>query len=509
MPILELCEVAKRFGQTIALEDVNLSVDKGTVHALIGENGAGKSTLMNIISGALSPDHGTMKLRGANYSTIEARHARKNGIALIHQELSLAPDLTVTENILMGQEISRFGWLDGKSNESLAVETLKNFDHPEIGPGMQVGKLSTAAQQVVEICRALAGDAEIILMDEPTSSLQRDDVRRLFDVIRRLKSNGISIIYISHFLEEVREIADKFTVLRDGRSVAAGKLADVADDYLISQMVGRPTLQIFPKRQPSNRNAENLLSVNRLSAPPFLKSASFEIRQGEILGIAGLIGAGRSEMIRALFGIEKPSGGDVVIRGKAITARGGDPSFWIREGLGYLGEDRKAEGLALDLSVADNITMTRFGSCSKLGWLNLGAQSKQSEKLIRDLDVRASKVSQPVSSLSGGNQQKIAIARLLHQRADIYLLDEPTRGIDIGSKAKIYKTIASLADQGKAVLLVSSYLPELFGMCDRLAVMTSGILSPARPIGDWTPELVLQTAIGSVNDGYEAHNNGH
>jgi ribose transport system ATP-binding protein len=498
MAILELRQIKKRFGQTIALDDVNLSLQKGKVHALIGENGAGKSTLMNVISGAFRPDSGAISVKGEPHAPSNPSDARKNGIALIHQELSLAPHLSVAENILMGIENSRFGWVNGKAMEQRASAVLKNFSHPEIRPGLPVSRLSTPAQQVVEICRAIAARAEIILMDEPTSSLQRDDVRHLFSLIRKLKSEGISIIYISHFLEEIREIADSFTVLRDGKSVAAGNIGDVSDEFLVSQMVGRPIDNLFPQRAAYATEGESILEVRDIAAPPILRNASFDLKRGEIFGIAGLMGSGRSEMVRAILGIDDASSGTIAIGGRTVYARGGKPSQRLLQGLGYLSEDRKREGLALTLSIADNITMTRYSACSSFGWLDLRQQRRQSEKLIKELGVRAQAATEPVQTLSGGNQQKVALARLIYQDAEILILDEPTRGIDIGSKTKIYQRITDLADHGKAILMISSYLPELFGMCDRLAVMTRGKLSAARPVTEWTPETVMQAAIGSL-----------
>ena len=495
MSILNLREIRKNFGATVALNGVDLSLEKGDIHALIGENGAGKSTLMNILSGAIRPDGGTMTLNGKPFLPANTLDARRNGIALIHQELSLAPHLSVAENILMGLENSRFGWLDRKRLNERASEVLKNFQHTEFSAESVVGNLSIAAQQVVEICRAIAADARIILMDEPTSSLPRDDVRQLFALIRKLKNDGISVIYISHFLEEIREIADSFTVLRDGKTVAAGKLADSTDDELISQMVGRQVENLFPHRE-LTPDGETLLEVKNLSAPPILKSANFTLKGGEILGIAGLMGSGRSELIRAILGLDKAETGEIIIRGKAFSAETGAPAARLLQGLGYLSEDRKGEGLALALSIADNLTMTRFSSCSRFGWLNLSRQNEQSEDLIIEVGIKAPTATQAVSTLSGGNQQKVAIGRIIHQDADVLLLDEPTRGIDIGSKVQVYETIAKLSAQGKAVLMISSYLPELFGMCDRLAVMSRGRLSNALPISEWTAEKVMQTAIG-------------
>jgi ribose transport system ATP-binding protein len=495
MTVLSLSNIAKRFGPTIALAGVNLELRKGEVHALIGENGAGKSTLMNILAGSLQPDRGQMEVDQQPYAPASPLDARQRGIALIHQELSLAPHLTVAENILMGLESSSWGWLNREAAQRRTLEVLESFHHPEIRPDRRVCDLPIAARQVVEICRAIAARAGIILMDEPTSSLQRDDVAHLFALIRRLRSDGISIIYISHFLEEVREIADSYTVLRDGQSVGTGALSAITNKELIVQMVGRPVENLFPTRERSP-GGEIMLEVRDLSAPPHLRQASFELHGGEILGIAGLMGSGRTEMVRAIFGLDPAQSGTFRLRGKAINVRGASPPLRLSQGLGYLSEDRKGEGLALALSLADNTTMTRFASCSRWGWLDRAAQSKQTEGWIRQLGIKARNPLQPARTLSGGNQQKVALARLLQQDADVLLLDEPTRGIDIGSKAQIYEVIARCAAEKKAVLMVSSYLPELFGMCDRIAVMSRGRLTPARAVFEWTPETVMRAAIG-------------
>jgi len=497
MSVLSLSNIDKRFGPTVALDGVNLRLEKGEVHALIGENGAGKSTLMNVLAGLVRPDRGTMEVEGRPYVPATPLDARLKGIALIHQELSLFPHLSVAENIMMGMEPSRWAVLDRKRLHDRTAEVLQTFHHPEIHPQTQVAKLSIAARQIVEICRAIAASARIILMDEPTSSLQRDDVDHLFGLIRKFRNQDITVIYISHFLEEVREIADTFTVLRDGQSVAIGKIASVSDDELIAHMVGRPIQNLFPQRPPKSQAGETVLEVQDLAASPALKRASFGLRAGEILGVAGLMGSGRTQVVRTIFGLDRATSGTIKLKGKSAAASGGKPALRLLQKLGYLSEDRKGEGLALTLSIADNVTMTRFSSCSRWGWLNLARQKQQAEKLTRTLAVKARTVQQPVSALSGGNQQKIALARLLHQDAEVLLLDEPTRGIDIGSKAQVYETIAQCAADGKALLMVSSYLPELFGMCDRLAVMSRGRLSAARPIDQWTPESVMQAAIGA------------
>ena len=499
MSALSLKGICKAFGPTIALDGVDLELRLGEVHALIGENGAGKSTLMNVIAGALKPDAGYMELDGNPYSPTSPLDGRTHGIALIHQELSLCPHLSVAENVLMGIESSHFGWLDRQKLSSRTNEVLRTFHHADIRPEKLVGDLPVAARQIVEISRALAARARIILMDEPTSSLQRDDVANLFSLIRKLSSEGISVIYISHFLEEVRQVADRFTVLRDGRSVASGDIATTTDEELIAKMVGRAQQNLFPARKNTNAIHETILEVQNLAAPPLLKDASFDLRRGEILGIAGLMGSGRTPLLRAIFGLEPPQSGTIAVNKRALPSGRGTPAMRLIEGLGYLSEDRKDDGLTLNQTLADNVTVTKFETCSRWGWLDLSAQRRQAERLVNALKIKTRSVGQPVGSLSGGNQQKVVVARLLHQDADVLLLDEPTRGIDIGSKAQVYETIAACAAHNKAVLMVSSYLPELFGMCDRLAVMSRGRLSEARPIGDWTPESVLAAAVGTTD----------
>jgi ribose transport system ATP-binding protein len=494
---LKIKGIHKSFGSTIALDGVDLELREGEVHALIGENGAGKSTLMNVVAGSLRPDQGRMELYGRPYAPTNPLDARTHGIALIHQELSLCPHLTVAENVLMGIESSRFGWLDRDKLAARTNEVLQTFHHSDIRPEKRVGDLSVAARQIVEISRALAARARIILMDEPTSSLQREDVGHLFELIRKLSAEGISVVYISHFLEEVRQIADRFTVLRDGRSVATGDITTTTDDELIAKMVGRAQQTLFPPH--TNSPGDTILEVRNLAAPPLLKDASFTLRRGEILGIAGLMGSGRTPLLRAIFGLQRPEGGTITVNKKALASGRTTPAMRLIEGLGYLSEDRKGDGLTLNQSLADNVTVTRFGSCSRWGWLDLGAQRRQAERLVSALKIKTRSTQQEVGSLSGGNQQKVIVARLLHQDADVLLLDEPTRGIDIGSKAQVYETIAACAAQDKAVLMVSSYLPELFGMCDRLAVMSRGRLSQVRPIDEWTPESVLAAAITTAD----------
>jgi ribose transport system ATP-binding protein len=468
---LELRGIAKHFGATAALDGVDFDVGGGEVHALIGENGAGKSTLMNILSGAFAADRGEMLLDRSRYAPSGPADARRHGIAHIHQELALCPHLSVAENIFLGIEPR-----SRRAMHARAAALLAEFGRNDVNPARRAGDFPLAVQQVVEICRALAFDARILLMDEPTSSLQRADVERLFRLIAQLRDRGMAVIYISHFLEEVREIASRFTVLRDGRSVAAGALANVRDEELIAAMVvGGQLTVVEGARQLATDNRQPVIQVRNLSAPPRLRDANLDLHRGEILGIAGLIGSGRSELIRAVFAM--------------LRARG--------QSVGYLSEDRKGEGLALQLSIADNVTMSRFGSCARAGWIDLRKQYEQTEAVMRRLRVKAAGPRSAVMRLSGGNQQKVALGRLLHQDADILLLDEPARGIDVGAKADIFREIGALARGGKAIIVVSSYLPDLFALCDRIAVMCRGRLSEAKPTSAWTPESVMEAAIAA------------
>ena len=510
-PALRLHAITKHFGATIALDGVDLEVAPGEVHALIGENGAGKSTLMNVLSATVAPDSGSMIVDGMPYAPRGPADTRSRGVAHIHQELALCEHLSVAENIAMGVEPSRGGWLRRDLMIERAATLLAEFGRSEIKPSIRVASLSLADRQVVEICRALARDARILLMDEPTSSLQRTDVERLFETVRRLRDRGIAIIYISHFLEEVREIASRFTVLRDGRSVGSGELIEVRDEELISMMVGGAQTRVSVPHQAVHRpqgglnvaqtllsvqapvHQEVLLEVENLSAPPRLRVASFRLHRGQILGIAGLVGSGRSDLVRALFGLQRTTGGVVRLRGQELKTLANQ----IRNGFGYLSEDRKGEGLALQLPIADNVTMSRFATCSRGGWIDRRRQNAQTDDVVTRLRVKAPGPRGIVGKLSGGNQQKVALARLLHQDPDILLLDEPARGIDIGSKADIYREIARLASEGKGIVMVSSYLPELLSVCDTIAVMTRGRLSPAKPASEWTADSILQAAIGA------------
>ena len=494
IPRLTMTGIAKRFGSTQALGGVDLELLPGEVHALVGENGAGKSTLMKILSGAVRADAGAMTLDGRPYQPAGPQDARRRGVAMIYQELTLAPHLSVEANMMLGLEHSRLGFVRRGLHDRRVHEALAVLEHPEIQPDGLVSGLSPGAQQLVEIARALLIDARVLVFDEPTSALTQEDTRRLFGLMRRLRQRGVTLVYISHFLEEVQEVADRLTVLRDGRNVATGPAGDFSRDRVIELMVGRSLTEQFPRvpHQPG----EPVLELQHLAGLELPRDVSLTLHRGEILGIAGIIGAGRTELLRAVFGLDPVRRGRVVI--KMVSAAAASPRQRIRQGVGLLSEDRKQEGLALDQSIADNLTYSRLGPYRRFGFLSLGRRRQAVRDWLARLAVRCTGPEQAVAELSGGNQQKVALGRLLHQHADVLLLDEPTRGVDVGSKAEIYRLVGDLAARGKAVLFVSSYLPELLGVCDRLAVMARGRLSPVRPVRDWDPEQVMAYATGGT-----------
>ncbi len=490
---LKMEGVCKRFGATVALEGVGVEVSSGEVLALVGENGAGKSTLMKVLSGAIEADAGQMRLDGEVYEPGNRLDARRAGVAMIYQELSLAQHLTVEENIMLGMEPVRFGWFRGGEVRRRALEAIEQFNHPELVPDARVGDLSVGSQQLVEIARALAIGCRVLVLDEPTSSLTRDDVERLFAIIEQLKGQGKAIVYISHFIEEVKRVADKVCVLRDGKVVGNSRTDEITTDEIISLMVGREVEDLYPRSQ--RTAGEVVLEIEDLSGLEKPESVDLKLHRGEVLGIAGLVGAGRTEFLRCLFGLDPIVSGRVrmgVYTGPSSPAR-----RWM-QGVGFLSEDRKDEGLVLSMSVSDNVTLSELRGFGPFGLVLPGRQDRAVSKWIKELDIRCEGPRQDVFSLSGGNQQKVALARLLQHDVDILLLDEPTRGIDVAAKATVYKLIDSLAcgDKAKAVLMVSSYLPELMGVCDRVTVMCRGKLGPVHRISDVDEHQLMLEATG-------------
>ncbi len=498
-PLLRMRDICKSFGSTMALDGVGLDLYPGEVLALVGENGAGKSTLLKILSGAHKPDSGMIEMDGEPFIPGSPLHAREQGVAMIYQELSLAPHLTVYENIHLGRDLSQCGILKKHAEKEIAKAALIRTGHTGLPLERKVSALNPAERQVVEIARALAGKARILIMDEPTSSLTVVDTRNLFKAIHELKQQGVSILYVSHFLEEVAEVADRVVVIRDGRSVGEGRMNDLSIPQIIHWMVGREIDEMFPKVPHSP--GEVLLQVERLSGLKLPQGASFEVRRGEILGIGGLVGAGRSELLRAIFGLERVQSGSVRISAYSGNLTGSDsPRRSWQAGMGLVSEDRKLEGLATGLSIAENLCLSHLKPYTRMGIFLPWMRSKCCEKWVKDLGIVCRSSDQLVSALSGGNQQKVAFGRLLHHNADLLLLDEPTRGIDVSSKAHLYRLIGEAAAQGKAVVMVSSYLPELFGVCDRLAVMRRGSLSKSRPVGEWTEDEMMRYAVAEVTE---------
>ncbi len=484
---LQLSGIRKRFGATVALDGVSLDVAPGEVHALVGENGAGKSTLMKILSGALAADAGSMTLEGAAYAPEGPLQARRAGVVMVNQELAIAPHLSVAENIVLGAEPGNAGFVRHGESRRIAGEALAQLGRPDIPLNMPAGRLSVAEQQLIEIARALALGCRVLVLDEPTSSLTQADTEKLFALVRRLRAAGQSVIYISHFLEEVQALSDRYTVLRDGQSVATGCTADTTIDRIAELMVGRQVEELYTHspRQPG----EVALEVRELAGLIKPSSASLQLRRGEVLGLAGLVGAGRSELLRAIFALDEVRSGSVRV---GVQAGPASPLLRWRQGLGLLSEDRKSEGLALNLSVEENLTLPRLEPL-----IQPVALATEARTWIEKLGVRCAGPGQAVGNLSGGNQQKIALGRLLRNGADVLLLDEPTRGVDIGAKQNIYRLIDELAGSGKAVLMVSSYLPELLGTCDRIAVMCRGVLGPARPVAECTEHQIMLAATGA------------
>jgi ribose transport system ATP-binding protein len=491
-PLLRVRGVEKAFGRTRALRGVSLTAGAGEVHAVLGENGAGKSTLMNILAGAFAPDAGTMELGGEPFAPRSTSEARDRGVAIVYQEPQLCPDLTVAENVFLGREPRRGPFVDGRALAEGAQAAVERLIAGGLPPDRLVRDLGPGDRQMVAIARALSQRCRLLILDEPTSSLPAADAERLFAAIEQLQREGIGILYISHFLEEVVKIADRYTVLRDGQSVGEGAIGELPMSAIVELMVGQTVDDLFPRS--SRRPGEVVLALDDFGGRIKPKQASLSLRKGEVLGIAGLVGSGRTELLRAIYGLDPVARGEVRVGAFVGPA---SPARRLAQGMGMLSEDRKGEGLAAAMSIADNLTLSKLSGLGPRGFVAPGRQAAAAAGLVERLRIRCRDALQPVSDLSGGNQQKVALGRLLHHDVDVMLLDEPTRGIDVRSRAEIYQLIDDLAARGRALLVVSSYLPELFGICDRIAVMRRGVLGEARPVGDLDPHAVLVEATGA------------
>jgi ABC-type sugar transport system ATPase subunit len=491
-PVLAVHHVSRSFDGVHALRDVSLQIFAGEIHAMIGENGAGKSTLTKIMTGAVHPDSGRIEICGKEVGHNDPALSRSLGVAAIYQQPSLFPDLTVAENIALSLEMGDACWkVDWKARHRRADGLLKSLG-ASIEPRRLARTLSMADQQVVEIAKAIGADARIVLMDEPTASLTEIEVNRVLQLVRRLRADGVGIVYISHRLEEILAIADRVTVLRDGQSVASRKAAEVDRDALIRLMVGRSIESVYPKREVPI--GDIALEVRRLSNNDAgLNNISFSVRQGEIFGLAGLGGSGRTAMARTLFGLS-PCGAGILVSGN--PHRIDSPADAIRLGIGYLPEDRRQHGVILEMQVAMNISLASLRSVSRWGLVNRRAERDLARKYVDLLRIRTSSVFCATGTLSGGNQQKVALARWLAIHPRVMILDEPTQGVDIGSKSEIHQLIVQLAERGMAIILISSELPEILGMCDRIGVMHSGTLAGILTRSEATQSNIMSLALG-------------
>jgi ribose transport system ATP-binding protein len=489
--ILGVQGVSKSFGRHTVLDEVTFGVRAGSIHALVGENGAGKSTLMNILGGALHPDSGTVTLDGRPAAFADPSAAIRAGIGTVHQEFGLFPNRSVAQNIFAGREpTGRAGFIRGRALGRQAQAILSEIG-VDLAPSAPVGTLSVAAQQMVEIAKALSLRPRVLILDEPTSALSDHEAQRLFRLLADLKARGVAIIYISHRLSDVRQIADEISVLRDGRLVGR-TTREASPGDLVGMMVGRHIESITPSRL--TRPGEEIFRVEGLTRHGVFAEVSFGVREGEILGLAGLVGAGRTELARLIFGADRRSGGTIRLAGREVAIR--SPRDAIRAGICLLTEDRKAQGLLLGRSVRENFALPNLGRWSRWGWLRLSIERAAFARHVAALGLKVSGERQTAGQLSGGNQQKLLIARWLESASEVVIFDEPTRGVDVGARYEIYQLIHELARQGKAIVIISSELPEVLGVCDRILVMREGRVSgEITDVAGATQERLLELAV--------------
>jgi ABC-type sugar transport system ATPase subunit len=505
-PVVEVLGVSKRFGAVQALTDVSLAFRPGEIHGLVGENGAGKSTLTKIIAGAQPPDAGEIRVNGEPASFGAPAEALRAGIVVIYQELSLIPELSVAANVFLGHELRKRGMLDGRGMRRRTNELLRtlgaHFDASRLA-----GELSVADQQVAEIARALNHRSQLIVMDEPTAALPAEAHDHLFGVVRALRERGTTVVYISHELSEVFDLSDRITVMKDGRRVATTATTATNRDEVIRAMVGRPLGELFPPRRASRpATAAPALEVEGLTLPQHFAEVSLRIERGEVLGLAGLVGSGRSSLARAIFGSPPGVGGPRAVRGTLkvhgapVRVRGVHDA--IRAGIGYVPEERKTDGLALELSLAENIALPQLHELAHRGITARSAEARAAEEQVRALGIRTPSVNAPSGALSGGNQQKIVLGKWLARGCDVLLLDEPTRGIDVGAKVEVYRLLRKLTEEGMAILLISSDMPEILGLSDRIAVMRRGRLVGTFDDANVSEEKVIRLALGAEEEGH-------
>lgn len=489
--LLEAKEITKVFPGTVALKSVDLRVKKGEVHALCGENGAGKSTLMNIIGGVLPLTSGKILYEGEEVNVSNPKEAQDLGIGFVHQELSLCEHLTVAENIFIGRLPKKNGFVEYEKLYKEADEILAKFN-ASFSSREIVSDLNVSEQQIVEIAKSVSMDCKFLILDEPTSSLTDNETEKLFEIVLDLKKNGISILYISHRMSEIFAICDKVTIFRDGLYICEMDVADITADDIINSMVGRVIENMYPEK--STWVGEELLRVENLTSDGFFSNVSFELKKGEILGFAGLVGSGRTEIMRAMCAIDPRTSGDIYIDGEKVNFKCYRDS--INSGMMYLTEDRKLQGLFLDMSIMSNISSVDLKAVSKGLFINETKEQALAESYTSKLNIKLSSVEDPVSSLSGGNQQKVVIGKWLSNNPKIIIMDEPTRGIDVGAKSEIHRLLRILSDGGVGVIIVSSELPEVMGVCDKIVVMHEGSVGGVLDHEEFSEELIMKYASG-------------
>jgi ribose transport system ATP-binding protein len=492
--ILQVENISKSFPGVKALDSVSFDLRKGEVHALVGENGAGKSTLMKILSGVYQADDGVIHFKGEVVTFRDVNQAHDAGIGIIYQELNLIPHLSVAANIFIGREpLTRFGTLDEKKMNADAVAVLGRLNI-HLDPTIILNTLPVSKQQMVEIAKALSINSEVLIMDEPTSALTESEIDELFMVIHSLRDRGVAIIYISHRLDELKHIVDRISIFRDGHSISTDDYAAIGMDEIVNRMVGRKLENIFPPKV-NIPTKEKLLEVRNIVRAGVLHDISFDLYRGEILGISGLMGAGRSELGRAIFGADPIDSGDVFMNGRKLSLN--SPSDAISAGIAFLSENRKEDGLAVKMQLAENVTMANVQEISRsFGILSRDLEMEASQKYVKDLSIKTPSLSQVVNNLSGGNQQKVVVAKWLFCDSKILIFDEPTRGIDVGTKYAIYELIGALARDGRGIIVISSELPEILGLTDRLLVFHEGRLAAALTTAETTQEEILTYAAG-------------
>lgn len=493
-PFIEMNIINKAFSGNQVLTDVNFDVRKGEIHALMGENGAGKSTLIKVLTGIYSRDSGMVKVNGSDVDFTNPKQAEQKGIVVIHQELNIIPYLTVAQNIFLGKELTygKTGILNTDKMNKMAKQSLNEIGVSDIKPQDLAGELSVGKQQMVEIARALSTNAELIIMDEPTSALTDREIENLFKAVQSLKEQGVAFVYISHRMEEIFQICDRITILRDGNYIGTEYISNTSFEAIVKMMVGRELGGRFPEK--NSTIGEVVLQVKDLSVNGLLEDINFDVKEGEILGISGLMGAGRTEVMEAIFGYRKRDSGVVKLKGKPLKIN--HPSNLVKEGIGFITEDRKGKGLVLGSSIRENIALPNFQTISQLGVLDNKGERSLVDSLIQRLHIKASGREQVVGTLSGGNQQKVVIAKWLGINPKVLILDEPTRGVDIGAKKEIYSIMNQLAENGVAIIMISSELPEILGVSDRIMVMNEGKIQAFFNKHDATQEKIMMAATG-------------